>query len=92
MEPKIRAFTGCDTVSSFSGRSKKTAWSTWNVYPDVTKAFEELQMMLTGISELAMKILEQFVVQLYDHTSDIMSEMIVGSICLHLSQDLYFTQ
>ena len=32
-------FTGCDTVSSFSGRGKKTAWNTWQSYPEVTEAF-----------------------------------------------------
>ena len=26
--PIFHAFTGCDTVSSFSGRGKKTAWET----------------------------------------------------------------
>ena len=71
--PMFHAFTGCDTVSSFCGRVKKTAWNTWNVYPDVTRAFEELQMMQTEISELTMKTLEWFVVLLYDRTSDIMS-------------------
>ena len=71
--PMFHAFTGCDTVSSFSGRGKKTAWNTWTVYPDVTTAFEELQMMQTEISEATMKTLERFVVLLYDRTSDIMS-------------------
>ena len=37
--PMFRVFTGCDTVSSFSGRGKKTAWETWNVFPEVTGAF-----------------------------------------------------
>ena len=37
--PMFHAFTGCDTVSSFSGRGKKTAWETWNVLPEVTDAF-----------------------------------------------------
>ena len=37
--PMFHAFTGCDTVSSFSGRGKKTAWETWNVFPEVTDAF-----------------------------------------------------
>ena len=32
-------FTGCDTVSSFSGRGKKTAWNTWQSYPEITEAF-----------------------------------------------------
>ena len=31
--------TGCDTVSMFSGRGKKTAWKVWGVFPEATKAF-----------------------------------------------------
>ena len=31
--------TGCDTVSSFSGKDKKTAWKTWLSYHEVTNAF-----------------------------------------------------
>ena len=34
--PLFHALTGCDTVSSFAGIGKKTAWVAWNVYPEVT--------------------------------------------------------
>ena len=37
--PMFHAFTGCDTVSSFGGRGKRTAWDTWKAYYDVTAAF-----------------------------------------------------
>ena len=37
--PFFHAFTGCDTVSSFAGHGKRTAWETWNCFPDVTDAF-----------------------------------------------------
>ena len=43
--PMFHALTGCDTVSSFAGIGKKTAWSTWYAYPEVTGAFEELAIM-----------------------------------------------
>ena len=66
--PVFHALTGCDTVSAFSGRGKKTAWNTWEVFPEVTEAFEDLDM-----SEATMALLEPFVVLLYDHTSDIMN-------------------
>ena len=36
----FHALTGCDTVSSFADIGKKPAWSAWNVYPEVTEAFE----------------------------------------------------
>ena len=52
MDPKVyatlhvfHAFTGCDTISSFGGRGKKTAWNTWNVFPEATGAFEDLLLM-----------------------------------------------
>ena len=34
--PMFHALTGCDTVSFFGGRRKKTAWDTWNVFPELT--------------------------------------------------------
>ncbi|KAG7153951.1 hypothetical protein Hamer_G027474, partial [Homarus americanus] len=32
--PVFHAITGCDTVSVFAGHSKKTAWATWNAFPE----------------------------------------------------------
>ena len=32
----FNALTGCDTVSLFGGKGKKTAWDVWNVFPEVT--------------------------------------------------------
>ena len=40
--PVFHSFTGCDTVSSFSGKGKKSAWEAWNSYPLVTEAFINL--------------------------------------------------
>ena len=40
--PFFHALTGCDTTSTFAGRSKKTAWDIWTVFPDVTPAFISL--------------------------------------------------
>ncbi|KAK2170045.1 hypothetical protein NP493_1165g00025 [Ridgeia piscesae] len=37
--PMFHAFTGCDTVSCFGGRDKRTAWDMWNAYDEVTPAF-----------------------------------------------------
>ena len=67
--PVFHAITGCDTVSSFGGRGKKTAWKIWQVFPDVTEAFEHL-LMEDDISDSVMSVLERFVVLLYDRTSD----------------------
>ncbi|KAG0724206.1 hypothetical protein GWK47_041118 [Chionoecetes opilio] len=66
----FHAFTGCDTVSCFGGRGKKTAWDTWTTYGDVTPAFCALGAMPDprAIDEW-MQPLERFVVLLYDRTS-----------------------
>ena len=64
----FHAFTGCDTVSSFAGRGKKTAFDIWKSFIEVTPAFSTL---LTDPSELnndCMSVLEAFVVLLYDRT------------------------
>ena len=68
--PMFHAFTGCDTVSSFSGRGKKTAWEIWNVFSDVTDTFAAL-MEEPEQSDVnaALTTLERFVVLLYDKTS-----------------------
>ena len=68
--PMFHVFTGCDTVSSFSGRGKKTAWEMWNVFPEVTGAFLALmERPQQSDLETAMGVLERFIVLLYDKTS-----------------------
>ena len=68
--PMFHAFTGCDTVSSFGGRGKRTAWDTWKAYKDVTPAFCALAARPTPQTiEEWLGPLEQFVVLLYDRTS-----------------------
>ena len=32
----MHAFSGCDTVSSFSGIGKKTVWDVWRFVPNLT--------------------------------------------------------
>jgi len=61
--PVFRAFTGCDTVSAFTARGKKTAWDTWTDLPDVTEAFEERAVHVTSGG---------FVVLMYIRTSNTM--------------------
>ena len=67
----FRALTGCDTVSSFAGIGKKNAWSAWNVYPEVTEAFEELVHMTYPISDRTLEVIERFVALMYSRTSDL---------------------
>ena len=68
--PMFHSFNGCDTVSSFGGRGKKTAWDTWKVYEEVTKAFCSLMANPEFISD-NMKSIERFVTLMYDRTSSL---------------------
>ena len=69
--PLFHALTGCDTLSSFAGIEKKTAWAAWNVYPEVTETFEELMHMADPISDRTLEVIERFVVLMYSRTSDL---------------------
>ena len=66
--PMFHAFTGCDTVSSFAGKGKKTAWHTWTTFDEVTAAFSALASLPAAIEEW-LDPLERFVVLLFDRTS-----------------------
>ena len=67
--PFFHAFTGCDTVSCFYGKGKKTAIDTWNSLPEVTSAFLLLGNTPPVVDDTCMAILERFVVLMYDRTS-----------------------
>ena len=67
--PVFHAFTGCDTVSCFSGKGKKTAFETWKVYPEVTNAFLLLASTPSEVSDSCMVGIERFTALLYDRTS-----------------------
>ena len=43
----FHAYTGCDTVSSFSSREKKTAWDTWKALEEVTSTLLALSTACT---------------------------------------------
>ena len=65
----FHALTGCDTVSSFARHGKKTAWAAWTVLPELTEALLLLSSAPRDIPHDAMRIIERFVILLYDRTS-----------------------
>ena len=69
----FHALTGCDTVSSFRGRGKKTAWSAWMAYPAATDIFVSLLSQPVEISEEALHKIERFVVLMYSKTCTLSS-------------------
>lgn len=70
--PVFHALSGCDTTSSFFGKSKISAWKAWELYPDVTQTFQFLAenpfYHLTLSSDHFTRI-ERFAVILYDKLS-----------------------
>jgi len=67
--PMFHALTGCDTVSTFVGHGKKTAWAAWNSFPELTNALLDLAHAPTEVTEQTMQVIERFVILLYDRTS-----------------------
>ena len=66
--PMFHAFTGCDTVSFFRGKGKKSAWKTWETMQEVTQIFQNLLNNPNSIEE-NLSALERFVVVIYDRIS-----------------------
>ena len=64
----FHALTGCDTVSSFRGRGKKTAWSAWMAHPSATDAFESLLSQPEDLTPELIHKIERFVVLMYSKT------------------------
>jgi len=64
--PMFHALTGCDTTSSFFGKGKRTAFETWDNYPDSTATF---LTMSCEIVQAVLPQLEMFVVMMYDRTA-----------------------
>ncbi len=66
----FHALTGCDSCSSFNTIGKLTAWNIWKSFPAVTNAFVRMSLPTTSIPDDIWKLLERFVVLLYDRTSE----------------------
>ena len=58
----FHAFTGCDVVSAFRGKGKKTAWQTWNVCGEVSETFTNLSQHPTSVTNLDLQNLERYVI------------------------------
>ncbi|KAG0700758.1 hypothetical protein GWK47_025468 [Chionoecetes opilio] len=71
--PMFHAYTGCDTVSSFNTRGKKTAWDTWKVFDELTPALVHLSMGTADISDDVVAVLERFTILLYDRTINLVN-------------------
>ena len=73
--PMFHAFMGCDTVSFFGGRGKKTAWDVCVVFPEFIQVLRSLKTLPVKIDDACMSVIERFVVLLYDRTSSLTQSM-----------------
>ena len=69
----FHAFSGCDNVSGFKGKEKKSLWQTWNVCPDVTDVFQKLSIYPPVLNDNDIGIIQMYVVSLYDRSSPVAS-------------------
>ena len=65
----FHALTGCDTTSFFAGQGKRTAWTTWENFPDVKHAFLEPARAPSAISSGSLSLIERYLILMYDKTS-----------------------
>jgi len=61
----FHAISGCDTVCSFLGKGKKSAWSAWTACPAVTGAFTTLSSQPEEIDTQSMTELKRFTIIMY---------------------------
>ena len=54
----FHAFTGCDTVSAFHNKGKKTAWQTWDIFPEASLIFSKLSQYPPVLTDSDLEILE----------------------------------
>ena len=69
--PFFHAFTGCDTVSTFAGIGKRSAWNAWMKYHDVDETFIKLgnHQCSSLIQNKVSDELQRFVCLMYDRTT-----------------------
>ena len=67
--PLFHTLTGCDTTSFFARHGKRTTWTTWENFPDVTCAFLELARAPSAISSEFQSLIERYLILMYDKTS-----------------------
>lgn len=65
----FHAFTGCDVVSAFRGKGRKSAWQTWEVFDEVSSTFTKLSQIPLALDDSDLRMLEKFVVTMYDRSS-----------------------
>ena len=73
--PSWYALTGCNTVSFFHGKEKRSIWETWKCYPDATEVFLALSSPVDGVlSDNSISAIERFICPMYGKTTSILND------------------
>ena len=64
----FHSLTGCDTVSRFLGRGKRSAWLAWIACSAVTDSFLTLASQLQEIESAALSQIAWFIIVMYSRT------------------------
>ena len=65
----FHALSGCDTVSAFRNKGKKSFFQTWEVLPEITDTFLKLSSYPVDVNDTDEEMLEKFISLLYDRSS-----------------------
>ena len=69
----FHALSGCDTVSAFRNKGKKSFFQTWEVFSDITHTFAKLSTYPVEIKNTDEELVEQFISLLYDRSSQLLN-------------------
>ena len=58
--PFFHAFTGCDAVSAFVEKDKRTAWHAWNALENATEVCHYLNSLCDNLPENEIGVFEEF--------------------------------
>ena len=77
----FHAFTGCNFVSAFRGKGKKSAWQICDLCDEASCVFSKLTQHPPVVDDEDLKTLERFVVMMYDRSSTAVRSHSSNSIC-----------
>ena len=65
----FHSISGCDIVSAFKNKGKKSFFQTWEIFPEITSTFVKMSTYPLSFAEEDEQRIEQFIVLLYDRSS-----------------------
>ena len=79
----FHAISGCDTVSSYVGRGKKSTWLAWSYCPSVTYDFLDVSLQPIDVSSETLEKIERLIVFMYSISVQSAAYTRQGKCCSH---------